>query len=67
MVERKKGREVIILATVPSCPYCAGGIRKKFYNKEVYYTCHHCQATFKIKEIGHYEHELICEEVEEYK
>lgn len=51
MVERKKGVNITISARVPSCPYCASGVRKMFYEKEVFFKCVDCKALFKIVEI----------------
>ena len=64
MVEVKKANGVVILASVPSCPDCGGAVRKLFYEKEMFYRCPHCKSMFRIKNLGHYEHEMICEKVE---
>jgi DNA-directed RNA polymerase subunit RPC12/RpoP len=63
MVERKEGVEVIISASVPACPYCVAGVRKMFYNKDIFYKCLDCKALFKIVEFGQAENEVVCQEV----
>ena len=56
-------KQYIISASVPSCPYCSGGVKKIMVPSSIFYKCLECEVCFTVKDQGHAEHELVCEEV----
>lgn len=63
-MEEVKNKEYVINASVPACPWCAGGVKKILIPSGIFYKCHHCDICFTVTGQGQAEHEMICEEVQ---